>query len=76
MVKVSIKFDDNFYTLDILEKQILFNYNLLYILNLEKPFNFEHLVNKEIIQNYNNFLIFSCKFSRLLQALFPVECVQ
>ena len=28
MVKVSIKFDDNFYTLDILEKQILFNYNL------------------------------------------------
>ena len=69
MVKVSIKFDDNFYTLDILEKQILFNYNLLYILNLEKPFNFEHLVNKEIIQNYNNFLIFSCKFRDKLELL-------
>tara|TARA_B100000787_G_scaffold170208_1_gene164840 strand:- start:3829 stop:5334 length:1506 start_codon:yes stop_codon:yes gene_type:complete len=69
MVKVNIKFDDNFYTLHILEKQILFNYNILYILNLKEPFNFEHFTDINTIKKFDNFIIFSCKFRDNIELL-------
>ena len=62
MIKGSIKFDINFYTLNIFNKEILFNNNILYIFNLDSPYNYERIKDVKTIDKFDNFFIFSYKF--------------
>ena len=62
MDKINFNFEDVFLLLKYQSKEFLFNYNNIYIFNLENPYNFEHLKNLESIKTYNNFIIFSYQF--------------
>lgn len=62
MSKVSINFDNNFYSLQLSSNNSIFNYNLLYIINLNYPYNYQRLKGIEQLESFKNYLIFTCDF--------------
>ena len=53
MSKVSINFNDNFYSLQLSNINSIFNYNMLYIINLNYPYNYKRLMG---IKDFGNLL--------------------
>lgn len=62
MSKVSINFNDNFYSLQLSNINSIFNYNILYIINLNYPYNYKRMMDVKDIESFKNYLIFTCEF--------------
>lgn len=62
MNKITVDFHDEIYSLNYLDNEITFNNNIIYIYNLEKPYDYHRLKDFSILNNYKRYIIFSWVF--------------
>ena len=52
MEELCVTFDENFYTLLFEKRKFIYNHNILYVMNLEKPNDFKRIKKINDLDNY------------------------
>jgi hypothetical protein len=62
MEEICVTFEDNFYTLFLNKQNFFYNYNAIYVMNLQEPFEYEVLKNLEVLDKFDKYIIFTNNF--------------
>ena len=62
MEELCVTFDENFYTLLFEKRKFIYNHNILYVMNLEKPNDFKRIKKINDLDNYTKYIVFTNNF--------------